>query len=72
MGTNDLSLKKLASKYKIKFVKREEKYCDETKTNATEMVKNMLQFFDSSKSDQVRKVIGDETIEQRWVWLEEE
>jgi len=35
-------------------------------------VKNMLQFFDSSKSDQVRKVIGDETIEQRWVWLEEE
>ncbi len=44
LGTNDLSLKRLASKYKIKFVKREEKYCDETKTNATEMVKNMLQF----------------------------
>ena len=32
----------------------------------------MLQFFNSSKSDQVRKVIGDETIEQRWIWLEEE
>ena len=47
LGTNDLSLKKLASKYKIKFVKREERYCDETKTNATEMVKNMLQFVEA-------------------------
>lgn len=28
--------------------------------------------FNSSNSDQVRKVIGDETIEQKWVWLEEE
>ena len=28
--------------------------------------------FNSSSSDQVRKVIGDETIEQKWVWLEEE
>ena len=28
--------------------------------------------FNSSNSDQVRKVIGDETVEQKWVWLEEE
>ena len=28
--------------------------------------------FTSSNSDQVRKVIGDETIVQKWVWLEEE
>lgn len=44
LGTNDLSLRKLAKKYQIKFVKREEKYCDETKTNANQMVKNMLNF----------------------------
>ncbi len=25
-----------------------------------------------NSSNQVRKVIGDETIEQKWVWLEEE
>ena len=35
-------------------------------------VSKLLQFFNSSKSDQVRKVIGDDTIEQKWVWLEEE
>ncbi len=42
LGTNDLSLKNLSTKYKINFVKREEKYCDENKTNAKEMIKNML------------------------------
>lgn len=44
LGTNDLTLKKIAIKHKIIFVQREDKYCDETKTNATEMVKNMLQY----------------------------
>ena len=34
--------------------------------------KELFQVFNSSKSDQLRKVIGDETIEQKWVWLEEE
>ena len=47
LGTNDVSLKKLAKKYKIEFVKREEKYCDEKKTNANEMIKNMLSFVDA-------------------------
>ena len=32
----------------------------------------IFRVFNSSNSDQVRKVIGDETIEQKWVWLEEE
>ena len=31
-----------------------------------------FRIFNSSSSNQVRKVIGDETIEQKWVWLEEE
>ena len=31
LGTNDLSLKKLSKKYKIKFIKRKHKYCDEKK-----------------------------------------
>ena len=35
-------------------------------------IKKLFQVFDSSKSDQIRKVIGDETIEQKWIWLEEE
>ena len=47
LGTNDIALKKLSEKYKIIFVKREEKYCDEKKTNAIEMVKNMLQYVDA-------------------------
>ena len=47
LGTNDIGLKKLSLKYKIHFVKREEKYCDEKKTNATEMVKNMLKYVDA-------------------------
>lgn len=47
LGTNDISLKKIAKKYKIYFVKRKEKYCDEKKTNATEMIKNMLTFVDA-------------------------
>ena len=37
-----------------------------------EKIKKLFQVFDSSKSDQIRKVIGDETIEQKWIWLEEE
>ncbi len=37
-----------------------------------EKIKKLFQIFNSSKSDQVRKVIGDESIEQKWVWLEEE
>jgi len=28
--------------------------------------------FNSSNSDQVRKVIGDEKKKKKWVWLEEE
>jgi hypothetical protein len=28
--------------------------------------------FNSPKSNQVRKVIGDDTIEENWIWLEEE
>ena len=32
----------------------------------------LFRVINSSNSDQVRKVIGDETIEQKWVWLEEE
>ena len=47
LGTNDLGLKKLTKKYKINFVKRENKYCDEKKTTANEMVKNMLKFVDA-------------------------
>ena len=35
-------------------------------------VSKIFNFFNSSKSDQVRKVIGDDTIEQNWIWLEEE
>jgi len=35
-------------------------------------IKKLFHVFDSSKSDQIRKVIGDETIEQKWIWLEEE
>ena len=29
----------------------------------------IFRVFNSSNSDQVRKVIGDETIEQKWVWF---
>ena len=47
LGTNDLGLKKLTKKYKINFVKRENKYCDEKKTTANEMVKNMLKLVDA-------------------------
>ena len=47
MEQNDISLKKIAKKYKIYFVKREEKYCDEKKTNATDMIKNMVSFVDA-------------------------
>ena len=47
LGTNDVSLKKISLKYKINFVKREEKYCDEIKTNAKDMIKNMLKFVDA-------------------------
>jgi len=44
LGTNDLSLKKLTKKYNINFVQREDKYCNEKKTDAKKMVKNMLQY----------------------------
>jgi hypothetical protein len=37
-----------------------------------EKIKKFFSLFNSTNSDQVRKVIGDETIEQKWVWLEEE
>tara|TARA_Y100000768_G_C23726370_1_gene562720 strand:- start:535 stop:705 length:171 start_codon:yes stop_codon:yes gene_type:complete len=37
-----------------------------------EKISKIFQNFNSLKTDQVRKVIGDETIEQKWVWLEEE
>ena len=47
LGTNDITLKKLSIKYKINFVKRGERFCDEKKTNAIEMVKNMLQYVDA-------------------------
>lgn len=47
LGTNDISLKNLSLKHKINFVKREEKYCDESKTNAKEMIKNMLKYVDA-------------------------
>jgi CMP-N,N'-diacetyllegionaminic acid synthase len=47
LGTNDMSLKKFSYKYKIKFIKRENKYCDEKKTSANEMIKNMLNFVDA-------------------------
>ena len=47
LGTNDISLKKLSLKYKINFVKREERYCDENRTNAKEMIKNMLKYVDA-------------------------
>ena len=44
LGTNDLSLQNLAIKYKINFVKRENKFCDEVKSTANDMIKNMLKF----------------------------
>ncbi len=47
LGTNDLSLKRLSTKHKITFIKRDEKYCNEHKTNAKEMVKNMLSYVDA-------------------------
>jgi len=47
LGTNDLSLKKLSKKYKINFIERENKYCDEKKTTENDMVKNMLKFVDA-------------------------
>ena len=47
LGTNDLSFKNLSKKYKIKFVKRADKYCDENKTNAKDMIKNMLKYVDA-------------------------
>lgn len=47
LGTNDISLKKITEKHKINFVKRKEKYCDEKKTNAIDMIKNMLSFVDA-------------------------
>tara|TARA_B100000676_G_scaffold262180_1_gene273087 strand:- start:11309 stop:11479 length:171 start_codon:yes stop_codon:yes gene_type:complete len=33
---------------------------------------NYFKIFNRSNSDHMRKVIGDDTIEQKWVWLEEE
>lgn len=47
LGTNDLTFKKLSKKYKIKFIKREDKFCDENKTNARDMIKNMLKYVDA-------------------------
>ena len=47
LGTNDISLKKITEKHKIYFLKRKEKFCDEKKTNATDMIKNMLSFVDA-------------------------
>ncbi len=35
-------------------------------------VSKFFKFFNRSRSDQVRKVIGDDTIQQNWIWLEEE
>ena len=37
-----------------------------------EKIKKFFSLLNRTNSDQVRKVIGDETIEQKWVWLEEE
>ena len=37
-----------------------------------EKIRKYFSLFNRTNSDQVRKVIGDETIEQKWVWLEEE
>ena len=37
-----------------------------------EKIRKFSRVFNSSESDQVRKVIGDKTIKQKWVWLEEE
>ena len=37
-----------------------------------EKIRKLFRLFNSSESDQVRKVIGDKTIKQKWVWLEEE
>ena len=37
-----------------------------------EKIGKYFSLFNRTNSDQVRKVIGDETIEQKWVWLEEE
>ena len=35
-------------------------------------VTKIFKLFNSPKSNQVRKVIGDDTIEENWIWLEEE
>ena len=37
-----------------------------------EKIVKFFRVFNIANSDQVRKVIGDESIEQKWVWLEEE
>ena len=37
-----------------------------------EKIRNFFSLFNRTNSDQVRKVIGDETIQQKWIWLEEE
>ncbi|MDB4070124.1 hypothetical protein N9518_03445 [Candidatus Pelagibacter sp.] len=47
LGTNDSTLKKIAKKYQIHFIKREEKFCDEKQTTANQMIKNMLSYVDA-------------------------
>jgi CMP-N,N'-diacetyllegionaminic acid synthase len=47
LGTNDLTFKKISKKYQINFIKREEKFCDEKKTTANQMIKNMLSYVDA-------------------------
>ena len=37
-----------------------------------EKIRKFFSLFNRTNSDQVRKVIGDETIEQKCVWLEDE
>lgn len=42
VGSDDIKLKKICEKYKVIFILRKNKYCDEKKTTPNEMVKNML------------------------------
>ena len=47
VGTNDLDIKKLTNKHNVTFIKREEKFCDETSATPNDMIRNMLSYFDS-------------------------
>lgn len=47
VGSNDEGMEPLCKKYGVRFVKREEQFCDEVSTTPNDMIKNMLSFVSS-------------------------